>query len=196
MTRAEQAAAVLSAVLANPVNAVLLAGLSEDVLPDWILTAGCICQSVWNAQTNRDPLYGIHDYDVFYFDGTDLSYEAEDRAVRAALKAVGPIDDVDIQIRNQARVHFWYEAHFGTSYPVLRSARDGIDQFLTRSMAVGVRRTRTGATEIYAPDGLDDVLTMTIRPHVVVGRRALYEAKAESWLQRWPELTILPWPAD
>ena len=145
MTRAEQAAAVLSAVLANPVNAVLLAGLSEDVLPDWILTARCICQSVWNAQTNRDPLYGIHDYDVFYFDGTDLSYEAEDRAVRAALKAVGPIDDVDIQIRNQARVHFWYEAHFGTSYPVLRSARDGIDQKRTRRQTASPLAAATAA---------------------------------------------------
>jgi hypothetical protein len=42
------------------------------------VTAGCLFQTVWNVVTDRPPTSGIKDYDIFYFDGTDLSWEAED----------------------------------------------------------------------------------------------------------------------
>lgn len=187
---------VLRAVLANPVNGALLSSLTDALLPNWYLTAGCVCQSVWNALTGRDPQYGIDDYDVFYFDDGDLSYEAEDRAIRRTLAALGPLPGVDIEIRNQARVHLWYETRFGTPCAVLQSSEDGIDQFLTRSMSVGIRRGGDGALAIYAPAGLDDVLNFTIRPNVAPGRADRYAAKAASWVRRWPELTVLPWQVE
>ena len=84
VTRAEQERLLIEAVLANPTNAVLLASLNDATLPNWYLTAGCVCQTMWNRLTGRDPAYGICDYDVFYFESTDLSYEAEDAAIRAA----------------------------------------------------------------------------------------------------------------
>ena len=50
--------------------------------------------------------------------------------------------------------------------------------------------------EVYAPHGLDDISTLTIRPNRCPNFRAdLYEAKAATWKARWPELTILP-PTD
>lgn len=196
MTPSAAAGRVLAAVLANPVNAALLSSLNDDLLPNWYLTAGCVCQSVWNALTGRDPRYGIHDYDVFYFDDSDLSYGAEDRAIRRTVAALGPAARADIEIRNQARVHLWYEERFGAPCARLRSAEDGIDQFLTRSMAIGIRRGGDGALALYAPDGLDDVLSLTVRPNVLPGRAARYAAKAASWSQRWPELNVLPWPVD
>src|SRR5262249_57523933 len=47
-------------------------------LPGWYLVAGCLDQTVWNAVTGQPPEAGILDYDLAYFDGSDLSWEAED----------------------------------------------------------------------------------------------------------------------
>ena len=51
--------------------------LAKTDLPRWTLVSGCVFQSVWNRLAGRDPAAGIRDYDVFYFDDTDLSAEAE-----------------------------------------------------------------------------------------------------------------------
>lgn len=192
VTRVEQEHSLLEAVTANPVNAHLLDSLDDKAVPNWFLTAGCVCQTMWNHLTGRDAAYGIQDYDVFYFDSSDLSYEAEDEAVR---KALGAIDtSANIQIRNQARVHLWYEDHFGVPCAPLGSVEAGIDQFLTLSTAASVRKLADGRIEFYAPGGLDDIFSLTVRPNVTKGRRHLYEAKSAGWALRWPELTVVPWP--
>jgi hypothetical protein len=48
-------------------------------LPGWYVTAGCLFQTVWNVVTGRPPTSGIKDYDIFCFDGTDLSWESRRR---------------------------------------------------------------------------------------------------------------------
>ena len=47
-------------------------------LPDWLVFSGAIYQPVLNHLTGRASDYGIKDYDLAYFDGAGLSYEAED----------------------------------------------------------------------------------------------------------------------
>ncbi len=48
-------------------------------LPDWLVFSGAVYQAVLNHLTGRPADYGLNDYDVGYFDASDLSYEAEDR---------------------------------------------------------------------------------------------------------------------
>jgi hypothetical protein len=60
--------------LSNPANRQLLDGLAELALPQCHLTAGCLFQTVWNVLSGRPPAENIKDYDVFYFDGSDLSW--------------------------------------------------------------------------------------------------------------------------
>ena len=93
----------LTAVLLNPALDALLDDLTELALPDAWIVAGCLTQTVWNAQTGRPIGYGINDYDVFYFD-PDLTWQAEDRVI-AALRNVSDRLGVPIETRNQARVH-------------------------------------------------------------------------------------------
>ena len=50
----------------------LAAGLD---LPEWYLLAGCLYQSVWNVVTGRPPESGILDYDLGYFEPSDLSWQ-------------------------------------------------------------------------------------------------------------------------
>jgi hypothetical protein len=183
-------AQLVEAVLQNRINQTILERLPRLGLADAWLVSGSVFQTVWNVVTGRTPEYGIKDYDIFYFDA-DTSWEAEDASIRRVAAAIFDIG-VLVEPRNQARVHLWYPNKFGTAYPPLQRTTEGIDRFLALAAQVGVRPAERGY-EVYAPHGLDDVATLTIRPNRCPNFRAdLYEAKAATWKARWPELTILP----
>lgn len=67
-------------------------------------TAGAVFQTVWNAVEGHAPGYGIKDHGVFYFDDTDLSWEAEDAVIRRAADLFHDLP-AHIELRNEARVH-------------------------------------------------------------------------------------------
>lgn len=67
----------LSVVETNPAVVGILERANELDVPDWYLTAGGLFQTVWNFSAGLDPQTGIRDYDFFYFDDSDLSYEAK-----------------------------------------------------------------------------------------------------------------------
>ncbi len=71
-------------VMANPVVATIVQRIPELRLPDCWLAAGSLFQTVWNTLSGRDLQAGILDYDINYFDASDLSWDAEDRAIRRA----------------------------------------------------------------------------------------------------------------
>jgi hypothetical protein len=161
-------------------------------LPGWYLTAGCVFQTVWNAVTGRAPTNGIADYDLFYFDATDLSWAAEDAVIRSAAFAGVA---AEVQVRNEARVHLWYEQKFGVPCPPYTSTEAAIDSFASTTCCLGVRLESGGHWRVYAPHGLSDVFSLVVRPNPVLAPRAVYEAKTSRWLREWPELTVLPWPS-
>ncbi len=137
-------------MLANPVTEAILDRLPQLGLADCWLTAGAIFQTVWNVLDGRDPQSGISDYDLFYFDAADTSYEAEDLAIGHA-RAVFADLDATIEVRNEARVHLWYEAHFGVPAKPFTSTRDAIDHFASTTCCVGLTRTASGDIDVYAP---------------------------------------------
>jgi hypothetical protein len=186
MTEAEFAALVLH----NPVNAAILQRLPSFGLQDWWLVSGCLFQTVWNIRTGQDVQHGIRDYDLFYFD-PDISYDAEDAVIRHVRKACADVSAA-IEVRNQARVHLWYGEKFGTAYPPLNRASDGIDRFLMSCAQVGIR-VRDKSYDIYAPAGFDDLANMIVRPNRMPNFQAeRYDAKAARWKALWPQLTVLP----
>lgn len=183
---ARDAAAVLLLARRDPVVATLLERLPGLALPECHLAAGCLFQAVWNARLSRPPGWGIRDYDICYFDDADLSWEAEDAAIRR-LRAITQDLGATIELRNQARVHLWYPQRFGVPYPALRGARDGIDRYLVACTCLGVE-VSTGA--LYAPDGFADLRAGILRVNGRNQQPALFLAKARSYRDRWPFLTI------
>lgn len=180
----------LAAVLQNPINVQILSRMRELALQDCWLVSGALFQTVWNVVTGRAPDYGIRDYDIFYFD-TDTSWDAENGAIARAENLFADLN-AKIEVRNQARVHLWYEEKFHLPYPPLLSARDGIDRFLMQNAQVGIRQRRTGF-EIYAPKGWADIEHMIVRPNITPNFDAgRYLEKASRWKTLWPEITILP----
>ncbi|WP_460139543.1 nucleotidyltransferase family protein [Pseudomonas sp. S2_E01] len=180
------ATTLIDIAMTNPVNAQITRRLPELGLRQCMLTAGCLFQAVWNHQVGQPSDWGIKDYDVFYFD-EDLSWDAENQAIQTA-QALFQDLDVNIELKNQARVHLWYEQRFGTQYPQLLSAKDGIDRYLVAGTCIGLE-VATG--EVYAPFGLDDIEQGLLRINPINPRPELFARKAQSYQSRWPWLTIL-----
>lgn len=170
-------------ILRNPANAAILSRWSELGLPQGWLVAGCLFQTVWNLQAGRPPGEGIRDYDLFYFDDQDLSAEAEQAVQQRVVSALADLP-IAVEVVNQARVHLWYERHFGRPYPVLQSSADGIRRFLVLETCVGVRPGACMA--IY---GLAGVYAGTLSPNPLTPYPELFERKVASYRQRWPFLT-------
>jgi hypothetical protein len=162
-------------------------------LPGWYLTAGCLYQTVWNVVTGQPPEAGILDYDLAYFDGSDLSWDAEDTIIEAGHQTFAGLP-APVQIRNQARVHLWYEQKFGVPCRPHQSTEAAIDTFEATTACLGVRLQSGGRWRIYAPHGLADVFNLVARPNPVLAPRYVYQAKTTRWRQQWPGLTALPWP--
>lgn len=181
-------ATFIAAALANRANAALLERLPKVELPQCHLVAGCLFQAAWNAISGAPADAHVNDYDIFYHDAADLSWEAEDAVIRRVGALTADLG-ITVQPRNQARVHLWYEARFGPGYPALASARDGIDRYLVECTCVGID---VASGELYAPYGLDDLAHGVLRMNPHNARPALFRAKAESYRARWPWLTIEP----
>jgi hypothetical protein len=189
----EEEARFRTLVVTNPVIAALIDRLPQLDLPDCWIVASAITQSVWNAIENRAPGYGIRDYDIFYFDD-DPSWEAEDRAIKRATEAFRDVR-ADIEVRNQARVHLWFDERNGTNgYPRLTSARHGVDVFLETPTMFGIHPAGGGAFDVYAPRGYDDLFGFVFRPNpAAVGPAARYAVKATERKALYPRLTVVPW---
>ncbi len=179
----------IAEALCNPHNREILARLPELHLPQTYLVAGCLFQTVWNLISSRPATENIKDYDVFYFDDSDLSWEAEDAAIRRANALFADLD-AKVELRNQARVHLWYEQHFGAPCPRLNHSRDGIDRFLIPCTCVGIQPSPERPLEVYAPYGLAELYAGILRPNPVNDEVRLFQAKAASYRARWPWLTI------
>lgn len=186
--------AFITQALANPINRAILGRLPELGLADCWLVAGALFQTVWNLRDGRPPTADIHDYDLFYFDDSDLSWDAEDSAIGRAMTLFADLD-ATVELRNQARVHLWYEQHFGEPCPRLTSSRHGIERFLVAGTCLGLRPLPNGEVELCAPFGVSDAIAGVLRPNPVHPSR-LFHRKAESYRARWPWLVVADSPAD
>ena len=189
---ADDEATFLGMVRENAANAALLELLPQLALPDCHLVSGCLFQTVWNCLSGKDPAADIVDYDVFYHEPWDLSWEAEDEVIRRAQPLFESLG-VTVEIRNQARVHLWYENRFGLPSPPLQGTRDAIDHFLNQSSCFGIG-PHAAAPQVYAPFGYADLFSMTVRPNCRRNLPQVYYRKAHRWSAAWPALKVLPWP--
>ena len=152
-------------------------------------------QTVWNILTKRPLLHGIKDFDIIYFDGSDNSYEAEDAVIRKVNAALPELADL-LEVRNQARVHLWYEKRFGRPYRPLDCSMDALTTYAARTHSVAARLDAEGRLVLYAPFGLANLFAMRLVPNYVQPNPETYAEKAGRMQALWPELTVLPWRED
>jgi hypothetical protein len=191
-TPAERLAAkVAELCLLNRNNAEILRRMPELGLRDWWLVSGCLFQTVWNLRSGRPADKGIADYDICYF-SDDLSWDAEDNVIREAARVFADLP-VNIQVRNQARVHLWFPEKFGVAYPPLTTAGEGVLRYPCSAQAIGLKRTGEAFLDVYAPYGLGDVWDVVARPNRALPMAHIYAEKTARWQQEWNKLVVYQW---
>lgn len=181
---------LLSVLKENKFLYSVLEGCERLGIPNYYLGAGCISQSVWNSLNHLDLMHGIADIDFVYFD-PDTSYEKEDATIKK-VKSRFADSPIEIDVKNEARVHLWYKNHFGHEIRPYVSLEDAIDTWPTTATAIGVR-LENGKLVVYAPFGVKDMFQQILRPNKIQISKDIYEEKCRKWLAKWPTLTVIPW---
>src|SRR6266403_1243941 len=155
-SESELRARLTAIVRATPPLMQVLSAARHLCLRDWLVFSGAVYQPVLNNLTGRPLDYGIKDYDLGYFDPSDLSYEAEDAVIRRVKAAFDEPLQSMVEVRNQARVHLWFPAKFGEAYGPLSCTAQALERFASATFAVGVRLEPDDRLQIEAPFGLDN----------------------------------------
>jgi hypothetical protein len=158
--------------------------------PDWLIFSGAVYQRVLNHLTGRDLDYGIKDYDLGYYDASDISYEAEDRVIRQVAAAFEPPLRELVEVRNQARVHLWFEGKYGEPYAPLSCTAEALQRFTSATFSVGVRLEADDRLTVVAPFGLEDLFALRLRPNPTRATNGFARTAAAA-AARWPELTVI-----
>lgn len=187
LTRADQLADILRS--SSDVMHVLTTVRSLG-LPDWRLFSGAVYQTVWNHQTGRDLAYGLKDFDIGYFD-PDTSWDAEDVFIQRVAAAFGEPFRSTVEVRNQARVHLWFEDRFGEPYEPLLNTDEALERFVCPAFGVGVRLEDDDRITLAAPFGLDDVFDLVLRPNPNRPEARGWARVTASAQARWPEARII-----
>lgn len=169
----------------------LLEFLARSEKVPWCLGAGIPVGRVWNHLTGRPRDHGLKDIDFALFDPTDLSYEREE-ALAARLDTAFPRFSVPFDVKNQARVHLWYEAKFGRPVAPFASLEEALATWPTTCNALGVFLEEEKIS-IIAPYGLEDLFAMRVRPNKRLVTEEVYRTKVGRWKDCWPELKIGDW---
>lgn len=178
-------------VAASPLLSIVLDRWDGIGLPGGWLSGSAIAQTAWNAAFGFPPGHGLADIDLVYFDAADLSEGEEDRQADR-VRALFPDMPLWIDVKNEARVHLWYEGKFGYPIEAYRSSEQAIATFPTTAGAVAIR-PGAGGLDIFAPFGLADLFAGTVRANKAQITPAIYEKKVQRWRGCWPALTIIDW---
>lgn len=155
---------------------------------NYYLAAGCINQTIFNYYHNYDLDYGIGDYDIVYYD-EDTSYEKEDIIIKDLKERLKHLD-LKFDIKNEKRVHIWYNKKYKTNRKEYESVEDAISKWGTTITCLGVRM-KNNKLIVCAPYGLNDLFNLILRPVKIDFTKEDYEKKVTKWTSKWELLKVI-----
>lgn len=188
---ARNADTLIKLVLMNPYNGEILNRMHMLDADDCWLVSGCLFQTVWNVMDGKPPSNDILDYDLIYFD-PDQSREAEEAMTQKCMAVFSDLK-IKIEIKNQARVHLWYQPKYGLNYPELTYATESLKYYPSKVQAIALQGRGKGRISYDAPFGFENILRQIVRPNPALDFPDIYKTKTERWKNLWPSLTIYPW---
>jgi hypothetical protein len=156
-------------------------------LPNWYVAGGCVTQTIWNWKMKLDPMHGLKDIDLVYFDSQSENEELDRQKINTLFNDLL----VPVDVINQAHVHVWYPKKFGYEIPAYTSTEDGISTWLP-AFCIGVR-PEDSSLKVFAPFGLTDAFEMVVRPNKRQITEAIYSKMTLRLLKDWPSIKIVPW---
>lgn len=151
----------------------------------WCIAAGTIRNLVWDhLHTLAEPTKPS-DIDVLIFDQirTGAAYEQH---LESRLQMLVP--EVTWEVVNQATIH----AYTGDPVPY-SSIDEAMSRWADLVTAVGVHLAADDEITVTAPNGLDDLFELRVRPNLATPTSAqVYSERmaTKGWQDRWPLLVI------
>ena len=194
-TISEQYETFISILEKNKDLMAVLDYITELKLPNFYIAAGSVFQTIWNYYDGNDLNFGIKDIDVIYYNNSDLSVEKDleyYNIINTYIKAKGFNYEVDVS--NEARMHLWkIEHNQGDNVEQYKNSEDAMSKWIATVHAIGITKVNDNF-KIYAPYGLSDIYSRTIRPIKHNGNsKELYDKKVASWQNRFDNLNIIEW---
>ncbi|WP_299138715.1 nucleotidyltransferase family protein [uncultured Vibrio sp.] len=160
----------------------------EVGLPNFYIAGGAITQVIWNSIENKPLLDQVKDFDIVYFDSSQMISEDEFKSrIRSRLS-----HSVDIDVKNQATIHERYSTKFGCSIQPYECVEQGIESWLS-AFAIGFTIEELDHIRIFAPYGLEDAFNMLIKPNKRAMTEAYYNKMITGYKSRWQQVQVLPW---
>ncbi len=172
----------------------MLEYIAELQLPNFYIAAGCVFQTVWNYQDGRDLNYEVKDLDVIYYHPGDLSIDTDMKYYEMIQEyARSHSIPYGVDVSNEARMHLWKEKKEGEKVLPYQNSEDAIGRWIATVHAIGIT-LEDGNIKVYAPYGLSDIFSRTIRPIKHSGNsKELYNKKVMGWKNRFSKLTVVEW---
>lgn len=194
LTTDNQTNKLISILKKNKEIICILNFLESNNIPNFYLVAGTIFQTVWNYLDNKPINHNIKDIDIFYYDPINLSKEYEEKLEAKIKKYLSQNNiNLEIDIHNEARVHLWKKSNENPNVDYYENTEDTIRRLISTIQAIGVTKTNK-KIKVYAPYGLSDIFSKTIRPvKFSTNSKNVYNKKIESWTSRFENLNIIEW---
>ena len=166
--------------------------ISELKLPNFYIAAGSVFKTIWNYYDNKPLNSGIKDIDIIYYDSNNLSKEDEKKLENKIINHFKELN-YEFDVHNEARMHLWKKDNENKNIDQYKNSEDAINQWIATVHAIGVTK-ENNQIRVYAPYGLSDIFSKTIRPIKHKNNsKELYDKKATSWKNRFDSLTIIEW---
>lgn len=190
----EQNKEFISILKQNKELMIMLDYIEKLKLPNYYIAAGAIFQTIWNYYDNKSLNHNIKDIDIIYFDKNDLSVENDMQYYEKIKNYSDTMGfNYEIDISNEARMHLWKKEKNNVDIAPYINSEDAIDKWIATVHAIGITK-ENNIISIYAPYGLSDIFSRTIRPIKHNGNsKELYYKKVNSWKERFDNLTIVKW---
>lgn len=161
-------------------------------LPNFYIAAGAVFQTIWNYYDNKPLNYNIKDIDIIYYNPNNLSKEDE-KKLECNISQYFKDMNYEFDVHNEARMHLWKKENENRNIEQYKNSEDAIDQWIATVHAIGITK-KNDNIEIYAPYGLSDIFSRTIRPiKHKANSEELYNKKATAWKNRFDNLNIVEW---
>ncbi|MDH5925527.1 nucleotidyltransferase family protein [Vibrio lentus] len=160
----------------------------EVGLPNSYIAGGVITQVIWNSIERKPLLDKVKDFDIVYFDNSNLFTEDEFKSrISSRLNHC-----VDVDVKNQATIHERYAKKFGCSIQPYERVEQGIESWLS-AFAIGFTLDNSENIKLFVPYGLDDAFNMLIKPNKQAMTEANYNKMTAGYKARWQQVQVLSW---
>ena len=163
-------------------------------LSNYYIAAGSVFQTIWNYFDNVDLNNNIKDIDVIYYDKTNLDVNKDIEICNKIIDFCKKNNlDYEIDVSNEARMHLWKKEHENKDVLQYKNSEDAINYWIANIHAIGITKIKN-KIYVYAPFGLSDIYSKTIRPiKHEYNSKELYDKKVKSWSSRFNNLNIVEW---